>query len=726
MKLIEYYKIIFLIIGLSLLSMSSIAQSSYFDYQIAGIDNAIVRRTVSTVTTTINNKPITGRYLTILGQNHSSVEKPYIIIEGIDFLDNTYFDSHIWLFNAMNINTTQSLNNALIYNLYINGYDVIIFDFDNSTIKIQDNAMLLVQLLKDIYTNNSLTEDNFVVMGYSMGGLVARYALTWMEANNQNHHTRLFISHDAPQKGANFPLGLQELVEDIRNNTSIAWVAVNALMMSFNASMPAASQMLIYHYSNSKDGIAKPSDEGVSFFSELYNLSPTTNGYPARPVKIATSNGNFNGVGQGILPGDKILDFNYTKDNGICVFSLCSCSLWSLIWGTCDCPTEYWAPDVITATVRAGFDGTQPLEKFNIYSLAKYPIGNTNVKIPMGGSGEQTFKSSNYSYDVASGSYSPTYMNELQSSISAILGVTVQAVNNTCFIPTVSALDLNLGIDQSFDLNSSQCYTNFDYIYANNSANTTANNNHFSLQPGAEAFIMNHVLSNETPRSKYFYSDIDLTIPANINVNSNEQYNKSAQNTITNAGSFIINSGGSSTLVASQSIELKPGFSVETGGSFSAIINPADLMCNTPVLFIPRQLAPGLQPEEGTSIQKTYDCSNYTEMPDYDPNKIYFNCGVDSTQYNNTESVDSILNANITIFPNPTSGIMDIIFTEEIPIDKVVVKVYDYMGNLIYTVNPVESYNLQFNLPNCLPGLLTVQFSFNNSTYIFSKKVLKQ
>lgn len=542
-----------------------------------------------------------------------------------------------------------------------------------------------------------------------------------MEANNQNHHTRLFISHDAPQKGANFPLGLQELVEDIRNNTSVAWVAANALMMSFNASMPAASQMLIYHYSNSKDGIAKPSDDGVSFFSELYNLSPATNGYPAKPVKIATSNGNFNGDEQGILPGAKILDFNYTKDNGSLNIPWPLCGLFN--FSGCSIP---WGSDNITVKVRAGFSSSEPLEEFSIYSLGKYGIGTTGVKIPMGGSGKQTFKSSNYSYDVAPGSYSPTYMNVLQSSISAILGVTVQAVNNTCFIPTVSALDLNLGINQSFDLNSSQCYTNFDYIYANNSAYTTANNNHFSLQLGAETFIMNHVLANETPRRKYFFSDIDLTIPANITVNSNEQYNKAAQNSITNAGAFTVNSGGSSTLVASQSIELKPGFSVETGGSFSAIINPADLMCTTPVPFIPRKLAPGLQPEGGTSVQKTYDCSNYTEMPDYDPNKVYFNCGVDSTQYNNTESVDSILNANITIFPNPTSGIMNIIFTEEIPIDKVVVKVYDYMGSLIYTVNPVESYNLQFNLPNCLPGLLTVQFTFNNTTYIFSKKVLKQ
>lgn len=176
MKSIKYFKVISLTVILFLFNINIYSQNSTFEIQIAGIDNSKVTRPVYSVSTMNDGKTVSGKYLTILGKNHSTVIKPYIIVEGIDFLNSTYFDKHIWLFNGYNNINYKS--NALIYNLYDKGYDVIILDFNNSTIKIQDNAMLLVQLLKDVYTNNYLTEDNFVVMGFSMGGLVARYALT--------------------------------------------------------------------------------------------------------------------------------------------------------------------------------------------------------------------------------------------------------------------------------------------------------------------------------------------------------------------------------------------------------------------------------------------------------------------------------------------------------------------------------------------------------------------
>ena len=728
MKSIKYYKIIFLIIGLSLLSLSSIAQNSYFDYQIAGIDNNIVSRTVSTVTTTIDNKPIKGRYLTILGQNHSSVVKPYIIIEGIDFLNDTYFDKHIWLFNAKNVIPINQdiLKNALIYNLYLNGYDVIILDFDNSTDYLQNNAMLLVQLIKDIYSNNSLTEDNFVVMGYSMGGLIARYALTWMEANNQNHHTRLFVSHDAPQKGANFPLGLQELIEDIKNNTAVAGIATNILLMSFNSYAPAASQMLLYHYSNSKDKIARPSDEGVNFFTELYNLSPTTNGYPAIPLKIASSNGNYTGNGQGFNPGDKILDFNYNLNNGYVPDYLrtdCSCTLLQLIFNSCPpCPPKESAPDEISVTVRAGFDESQPIEKFNIYSLGNYPIGNTTLQTPMGGAGEQTFLSRNYSYDNAPGSYSPYYMRTLSDNISSTLGVPVYSKENTCFIPTVSALDLNIGINDLFNLNSSQCYTNFDYIYAN----TNQNLDHFSLNQGAENFIMSHLLANEAPRQKYYFSAENLAIPTNHTVTENEQYDKIAKYSITNNGNFTVQSGGSSFLIAGQSIDLKPGFRANTGSYFSTKIKAVELFCEQKVEFKSRLLAPNLLADSlNSSFQKKFDCNNYSEIPNYNPDLKYFNCQTNTTNQEISQ-IDSLMNVNITVFPNPMTTLMNISMTELIPINNLVIKVFDQSSYLLYSINSVNSRNIQFNLPNSQTGLLTVQFNFNNGIYIFNRKILKQ
>jgi len=279
-----------------------------------------------------------------------TITKPYVIVEGIDFLNNQDFSSHIWLYN-----NSLPKDSALIYNLYQRGYDVIILDFDEATDYIQNNAMLLVKLIEELYSSPSLNDDNLVVMGYSMGGLVARYALTWMEANNINHHTQLYVSDDSPHKGANFPLGLQELVEDIKGSSTLAWLAGDILHLSFKYNFNAARQMLIYHYFSSLDGIAKPHPDKINFFNEMYNMNPSENGYPSKPLKIAISNGNYNGIEQdGFTTGDEILHFDYWKPSTMYIEE---CWIWNLI-GIGKCKRYYFASDHITATVRAGFDNS--------------------------------------------------------------------------------------------------------------------------------------------------------------------------------------------------------------------------------------------------------------------------------------------------------------------------------------------------------------------------------
>src|SRR5690606_13123572 len=56
-----------------------------------------------------------------------------------------------------------------------------------------------------------------VVLGQSMGGVIARWALRDMEDKGQNHQTRLFISYDAPHQGANVPQGYQHLARHARD-----------------------------------------------------------------------------------------------------------------------------------------------------------------------------------------------------------------------------------------------------------------------------------------------------------------------------------------------------------------------------------------------------------------------------------------------------------------------------------------------------------------------------
>jgi alpha-beta hydrolase superfamily lysophospholipase len=46
------------------------------------------------------------------------------------------------------------------------------------------------------------SNEPLVLIGASMGGLVSRYALTYMERYHMSHDVRTFISFDSPQKGA--------------------------------------------------------------------------------------------------------------------------------------------------------------------------------------------------------------------------------------------------------------------------------------------------------------------------------------------------------------------------------------------------------------------------------------------------------------------------------------------------------------------------------------------
>lgn len=90
-----------------------------------------------------------------------------------------------------------------------NDYDLVYIDFFNSTEDIRANAELLKVFLSEINTLKSeagSTHKN-VVLGQSMGGLVARYALKTMENDNELHDVATYISHDSPHLGANVPLG---------------------------------------------------------------------------------------------------------------------------------------------------------------------------------------------------------------------------------------------------------------------------------------------------------------------------------------------------------------------------------------------------------------------------------------------------------------------------------------------------------------------------------------
>ena len=114
-------------------------------------------------------------------------------------------------------------------------------DFDEGGTYIERNAYLLKSLIENV-NSQKFTDNKLVVVGASMGGLVSRYALGYMEKNGYNHDTRLFISFDSPQLGANVPLGLQSWLKFFKSNNDLIEEKYNNVVCA-----KAALQMLVYH-----------------------------------------------------------------------------------------------------------------------------------------------------------------------------------------------------------------------------------------------------------------------------------------------------------------------------------------------------------------------------------------------------------------------------------------------------------------------------------------------
>jgi hypothetical protein len=146
----------------------------------------------------------------------NTITRPLIVAEGLDdgiilkpeqeagsnniedFIDNIEF--------------SQS-----ILQLETNQYDIIYVDWNNGVDFIQKNAYVLEEVIKWVNANKVGNQQN-VVLGQSMGGLVARYALRDIELNrNFIHDTRLYVSHDSPHLGANVPLSVQYSARHLRN-----------------------------------------------------------------------------------------------------------------------------------------------------------------------------------------------------------------------------------------------------------------------------------------------------------------------------------------------------------------------------------------------------------------------------------------------------------------------------------------------------------------------------
>ena len=262
--------------------------------------------------------PGEGEYEIFLSPDNI-LDKPIIVVDGFDPGDTRDIQG---LYSLLDFTGTSGIQN-LADLVRAQGFDVVFLNFpvyvraaDGATIDggadfIERNAMLLVELLGIINAAKAANNpDENVIIGPSMGGLISRYALNYMESNAQDADTRLYISFDSPHHGANVPIGLQHQLNYLAFNDLNPVTEVQPLIDSFLKS-PAAKQLLVDHFEpHLQSGSLVEFDPNLTMplphsFRTIFETSInafTADGFPQNTRNVSIINGS--GIGSTYLAAD--------------------------------------------------------------------------------------------------------------------------------------------------------------------------------------------------------------------------------------------------------------------------------------------------------------------------------------------------------------------------------------------------------------------------------------
>lgn len=357
-----------------------------------------------------------GEYEIFLDTNDGGIlDKPIILVDGFDPGDTRTIPG---LYSLLDFSGSQG-NQNLADLVRAQGFDVVILNFpsyfrlsDNTLLNIDDatdtnadmvideldypgstlvnggadfierNAMLLVDLINilngPVVDGGKVGDEELVIIGPSMGGLISRYALNFMEEAAQDHETRLWISFDSPHLGANVPLGFQHQFNflgfglgDGLNVVALQDV-VNGLLKS-----PAARQLLIDHYEahleSGSDVLFDPTKllpeahpyRGV-FETHINEL--TTSGFPENTRNVSIINGS--GIG---TPYQSIT--NADVDPGFAVLNIQDLSLPDAP------PVTNLEADINLNLTPATADGPQVISKVFVTGFFIFPLTLIDVEV---------------------------------------------------------------------------------------------------------------------------------------------------------------------------------------------------------------------------------------------------------------------------------------------------------------------------------------------------------
>lgn len=252
------------------------------------------------------------------GCHEGKIIKPFIVVAGWGTHTNVPNINHMLEWPSSLSDWAESTNESgFIENLHEQGYDVIMAKFYPPNASILKNAELLESLIEqvnDAKMGNNSYEEN-VICGYSAGALAVKYTLLAMENKyvttaglHPHHHTKLFISYDGENQGANIPLGLQhhtKYLYEYEHSNNIVWnnnpnMSPGAVMYALNYILeaPLSRELLAYYHTGTGDsngpgqGMAP---ERLTYLTHQASNNHAYNthipGYPAFCRNVSISNG---------------------------------------------------------------------------------------------------------------------------------------------------------------------------------------------------------------------------------------------------------------------------------------------------------------------------------------------------------------------------------------------------------------------------------------------------
>ncbi|MFD5818094.1 esterase/lipase family protein [Streptomyces sp. NPDC127038] len=225
-----------------------------------------------------------GRAVVYYGEGRQGVVRPVVLADGFN-LGPSDFD---WLWDGL-----ENGRFPFISELRRRGRTLVLVGFDERSESILRNAETMTAAIMRTIAEQ-LDDTRLFVGGFSMGGIVARYALAKMETQRMDHRVGVYASFDSPHRGAWVPIGLQALAHylaDAGDDTYLRQIG-----------SPASQQMLWRHL-DALDGTPKESPLRKEFKEQLERVG----GWPQIPHLIGVSSGRGDGVGNGVRAGAKAL-----------------------------------------------------------------------------------------------------------------------------------------------------------------------------------------------------------------------------------------------------------------------------------------------------------------------------------------------------------------------------------------------------------------------------------